>query len=327
MRKRHFGGIVPFLLCLSVIQAGCISVNLNLGGRSEMKEKILQGSSGPKILLLDIDGEITDADSPGFLSFASTEGTVSRVRDQLVLAEKKQDIAAIVLRINSPGGSPTASDSIYRQLTAYKTKNGIPIVAQLMGTAASGGYYVAMAANKLNAYPTTVTGSIGVISFGINLSGLMEKLGVANQTITSGAYKDAGSPLRPLSKAERAQLQSVVDDIYTRFVEVVEAGRPKLDSARVLELADGRVYSAVQALDNGLIDEIASLEDTLKETQKQLGAPEVRVVTYYRGLTEPSNIYSGSGPQSSLGTKEGPVARFIPRPGFYYLWWPGVPQP
>jgi protease-4 len=311
-------------LATLLLATGCISVDLGGGGRGEMEETVVLGRSGPKVLLLDIDGEITDADASGVLGWVLAEGTVARVQDELDLAERKGDVAAILLRIDSPGGSPTASDAVHRQLVRFKQAHGIPVHAQLMSVAASGGYYVAMAADRVNASPTTVTGSIGVLMLGINLSGLMDKIGVENQTLTSGPFKDAGSFLRPMRPEERKQLQSVIDDLYARFVTVVDEGRPELSAERIRQLADGRVYSAEQAHAAGLVDGVADLEDTIDALRQQLGEKDVRVVSYHRPRDVPSNIFSRTTVKMPVELETGLSSRLLPRPGFYYLWWPGA---
>lgn len=320
-RPAMAGPWLALLLCAS-LTSGCISIDVSGGGRGEMRETVVFGEKGPKVLLLDIDGEITDSDASGVLGWVLSEGTVARVQDELDLAEDKGDIAAILLRIDSPGGSPTASDAVFEQITRFKKRHDIPVYAQLMSTAASGGYYIAMSADRVVAMPTTVTGSIGVIMLGIDLSGLMDKIGVADQTITSGPFKDAGSFLRPMRPDERAQLQSVIDDLYARFVAVVEIGRPELAPERVRQLADGRIYSAPQALESGLIDEIADLERTISAIGERLGHQDVRVVSYHRKQQGPSNIYSRSSVQTPIEIAPDVATRLWPRPGFYYLWWP-----
>jgi protease-4 len=305
--------------------SGCITLDMGGSGRGDMSESVVRGDGGPKVLLLDIDGEITDSDAAGVLGWVLSEGTVSRVRDQLDLAEKHGDIKAIIVRIDSPGGSPTASDAVYRQLLDFKRKHSTPIHAQMMSVAASGGYYIAMAADRIAANRTTITGSIGVVMMGVNLTGLMDKIGVADQTFTSGPFKDAGSFLRPMKSAERKQLQSVVDDLYLQFVDVVDEGRPDLTKEEVKKLADGRIYSAQQALAVGLVDEIAPLEETIESVRKEIGASEVRVVAYHRGRESPSNIFSRSMIRADVElVPSDPVSRLWPRPGFYFLWWPGV---
>lgn len=322
-RTRRSGPVALVIAALAVLPVGCVTIDLG-GGRGEMRESLVHGRSGPKVLLLDIDGEITDRDASGVLGWVLSEGTVSRVRDELDLAESQGDIAAILLRIDSPGGSPTASDAVFRQIDRFKREYDIPVHAQLLGTAASGGYYVAMAADRIVASPTTITGSIGVIMLGINLSGLMDKIGVDDQTITSGPYKDAGSFLRPMRPEERAQLSSVIDDLYERFLAVVDQGRPQLERDRLRELADGRIYSAPQALQAGLVDEIGDLEETIDALRLQLGAQDVRVVSYHRHREGPSNVYSRTTMKAPVEIEPDAASRLWPRQGFYYLWWPAA---
>ena len=318
---------LPRLIALgaSLLLSGCITVDVGGGGQRDMRETVIQGKSGPKILLLDIDGEITDSDASGVLGWVLSEGTVARVQDELTLAERKGDIEAILLRIDSPGGSPTASDSVYRLLKEFKKKYNTPIYAQYLSVAASGGYYLSMAADQIVASPTTITGSIGVVMFGVSFSGLMEKVGIANQTITSGPFKDAGSWLKPMDPAERKQLQSVVDDLYDRFLTVVEAGRPNLKPARVRELADGRIYSAPQAKKNGLVDKIGYLEETIESIRTHLGAEQIRVVNYSRSRNPPANIYARTSINAPIEIEPEIAARVLPKPGFYYLWCPASP--
>lgn len=315
---------LSLLSLLSLLLSGCITINLPGGGQNDMTEAVVQGRQGPKLLLVDIDGEITSADASGVLGWMKSEGTVSRVRDQLALAKENNDIAAILLRIDSPGGSPSASDAVYRQIVDFKKQSGIPVLAQLMGTGTSGAYLIAMAADEVVATRTTITGSIGVILLGINFAGLMEKVGVENQTITSGPFKDAGSMLRPVTGPERAQLQSVVDDLYDQFLLVVDQGRPKLSAERIRELADGRIYSAQQAMEAGLVDRIDSLDGSVEKLRVQLGAESVRVVSYSRERRLPRNIYSRTAAPESVELSADPLAKVWPRPGFYYLWWPGA---
>ena len=197
------------LVCLFA-SSGCVTIDLP-GRRSDFVETVLYGDAGKrfgveKILLIDIDGEIITGDVMGLFG-VSRESTVARVREQLDMAATDASIKAILLRIDSPGGSATASEQVYRDIVNFKKSRDLPVVAQMLSTAASGGYYIAMAADEIQAHPTTVTGSIGVIFFGVNLSGLMEKLGVENQTLTAGVRKDTGSALRPMKSEERAQLQ------------------------------------------------------------------------------------------------------------------------
>jgi len=312
------------LVALLLGVPGCITIDLGGSQDRELVETTVMGKRGPKLLLLDIDGEITSSDSASVLGWTLAEGTVARVRDQLDRAHEENDIAALLVRIDSPGGSAAASDAVYQQLLAFKQRSRVPVVAQMMSTAASGGYLVAMAADEVVATRTTVTGSIGVILLGINLSGLMEKIGVENQTLTSGEFKDAGSMLRPMRPEERAQIQSVVDDLYEQFVQVVEQGRPKLAAEQVRALADGRIFSAPQALEAGLIDRIDGLDGTIERLRQKLGAEQIRVVSYHRKREAPSNVYSRSEAPERMQLGGDPLAHVLPRPGFHYLWLPGA---
>lgn len=314
----------PALLAAALVlaPAGCIDLGGLAGERQPLEETVVFGSSGPKLLLLEIQGPITGYEQPGLIG-PGTEGTVARVREQLQQAAR-EEVRGILLRVDSPGGGASASEVIYRQLLAFKQQRGVPIVAHVMSTAASGGYYVSMAADEIRAYPTSVTGSIGVVAFGVNVVGLMEKLGVENQTLTSGDFKDAGSPLRKMDDAEREHMQSIVDDLHARFREVVVAGRPKLEVDRVAALADGRVYSASQALGHGLIDGIGDIEDSIERLQELAGiSGPSRVVSYHRASEWRNNLFTRAprvpAVQLDLTRLLGP----LPRPGFHYLWMPG----
>ncbi len=318
---RHASAIVIALTLLGL--AGCVSVQLGGPGRGELEEKTVYGERGPKIALLDIDGVISSESERGTLGFGARESVVARVRAQLDRAEEV-GARALILRINSPGGTVTASEIVHDEIRQFREKTQVPVVAQLMGVATSGAYYVAMAADAVYAHPTSVTGSIGVLMVGVNLSGLMEKVGVENQTLVSGPFKDAGSPLRPMTEAERAQLQSVIDGLQERFVEVVSRGRPQLSRARVQALADGRVYSARQALEHGLVDGLASLPDTVEETRQRAGLERAHVVVFHRSREWRENLYSTPRPFGA-GLDLSALLPPVRPPAFLYLWWPGAP--
>jgi protease-4 len=333
------GTSVLSLGLVALFGLGCVSLDLPGTRRGELEETVVFESKGPdakkaKILILDIDGEIMASERPGFFG-AGTESTVARVREQLDRARNDEDLRAVLLRVDSPGGSVTASEQVYHELVLFRQQTGLPIVAQLMGTAASGGYYVAMAADEIQAHQTTVTGSIGVIFFGLNFSGLMEKLGVKDQTLTAGALKDMGSPLRPMKANERAELQSVLDDMHTRFREVVAEGRPKLSADEVVGISDGRIFSAPQALERGLVDGIGTIEEAVALAEKRASIDGAQVVIYHRPREWRRNLYTRSpvGPartsppfgafgsstiQLDLSSLLGPRGR----PGFHYMWWP-----
>jgi len=320
---RRLTGILA-LCALAALSGACVSIELPGGVPPPLVETTVFGSAGPKILMLQIDGVLSEESESSWLGLRR-ESVVARVREELDRARDDQAIAALLVRIDTPGGTVTASDLIYQEILRFKRERGVPVVAQLMGMATSGGYYVAMSADAVIAHPTTVTGSIGVIFTGLNLSGLMDKLGVADQTITSGKFKDAGSPLRPMRPEERAQIQSVIDDMYQRFLSVVREGRPSLAPEQVAKLADGRIYSAQQALANGLVDQVGGIEETVGVARARAGLAEARVVTYHRPREYRKNLFTAALAQGApeADVWPGPKLR-LPEPAFLYLWAPGA---
>ena len=310
------------LLAFLFLSTACI----DLGGfalmRQPLVETVVFGDGSDKLLLVDVQGAITDYEDPGVLG-TGTEGTVARVREQLQRAEDI-GVKGLLLRVDSPGGTASASEVVYRQLRAFKERMGVPVVAQFMGTAASGGYYVAMAADEIQAYPTTITGSIGVIGFGLNFSGLMEKIGVENQTFTSADFKDTGSPVRAMRDDERAHMQSIVDALHARFREVVGEGRPGLSAEQVDALADGRVHAGQAALELGLVDRIAPIEDAIERLEELAGIADSRVVTFHRTGEWRNNLFTRApaAPVVQLELDLRQLFGPLPRPGFHYLWLP-----
>ena len=227
----------------------------------------------------------------------------------------------MVLRINSPGGTVTASDILYHEITRFKERRKVPVVASILDVGASGGYYVALAADRIFAHPTTVTGSIGVLMLTVNASGLLEKVGVSASYVTSGPFKDMGSPFRALRPEERALFQDLIDGFYGRFVSIVARSR-KLDEARVRSFADGRVYAAGEALSLGLIDQIGYLEDAIAAARGAAGLTEARVVTYHRPRQYRATIYSSADVPPAATSLPDLARMVVSGPKFLYLWWP-----
>ena len=210
-------------------------------------------SIGEKVAVVDIRGVISGSDE--------TIKLIHTYRDD-------PSIKAIVVRIDSPGGSVAPVQEIYSELKKLEK----PIVASMGGSAASGGYYVACAADTIFANPGTLTGSIGVIMQFTQLKGLYDKVGLGHQVIKSGDFKDTGSPFRDLTEQERTVLQSTVDDVYNQFVDTIfEARENLLTRAEIVELADGRIYSGRQALDSKLLDQLGNLPDAIKTAGELAG--------------------------------------------------------
>jgi protease-4 len=204
-------------------------------------------------------------------------------------------VKAVILKINSPGGTVTASDVIYHEVKRFRKKKNIPVIAAMMDLATSGGYYVAMAADKVIAHPTTVTGSIGVLAFRFNAKELMSKIGIQNETISAGEKKTLLYPFEPLTPEDRAILQSVIDNLHGCFKNVVTEARGELSAEQVEKLADGRIYDAKQALENKLIDSIGYIDDAIDLAKKEAGVDRARVIKYHRPSGYKNNIYSQAG--------------------------------
>lgn len=211
--------------------------------------------------------------------------------EQLRRVEEDDMVKALVLRIDSPGGEVVATDELHTRLMRLKQLRDIPIVVSMGSTAASGGYYLATAGDAIFANPNTLTGSLGVIFQLFNYNEAAAKLGVKQYAIKSGRYKDIGSPARPLTDPERQIFQSLVNESYRKFVDVIVKGR-NLSRQRVLEIADGRVYSGEQAKLLGLIDEFGDLEEATRHALSLSGEQEAMVVRYNDQLSISKLLFS-----------------------------------
>jgi protease-4 len=316
-------------LMIAVLVAGCSVISLDLSPkiRPLTEETVEGGKSGPKILLMDVSGMLSDEGTQPILNLGTPPPRVPmlvRIREELKKAEEDRQVRALIVRINSPGGTVTASDIMYREVLSFKERTRLPVVAIMMDVAASGGYYLALAADTIIAHPTTVTGSIGVIMLSVNAEGLMQKIGVAATAIKSAEHKDMGSPFRALTPDERAVFQSVIDDLQRQFLAKVVAHR-KLSPETVRTLADGRVYTADQALAHKLIDQIGYMSDAVALAKRAAGVDEARVIVYHRPRQYRATYYalaedaSGAGLNASLS---GMASLAASGPRFLYLWWP-----
>src|SRR5687768_11316273 len=221
---------LSFLVIFCLLSAGCgvpsflITPVANSNTLEESEVQPGKGWSPGKIAIIEVEGLLMNARSGGFLQ--PTENKVSLFAQQMETAANDRAVKAVVLRINSPGGTVTASDIMYSLVRDFRTKTGKPVIASTQEVAASGGYYVALAADEIVAQPTSVVGSIGVIFTTMEFSGTMEKFGVTGTSIKSGPLKDMGSPLKPLELPEREVMQAMVNDYYARFVGLLRERRP-----------------------------------------------------------------------------------------------------
>lgn len=205
-------------------------------------------SGEDRIALIRIEGVILDAQE--------TLGELKKFSEN-------PSVKAIVLRIDSPGGGVVPSQEIYDAVRRVRTKSNKAVIASMGSVAASGGYYIAAATDRIVANPGTLTGSIGVIMEMANVEGLLQKIGVEGVVVKSGKYKDVGSPLRKMSDEERGLLQTVMDDVHKQFIEAVAEGR-SLEVPEVQALADGRIFTGRQAKAAKLVDELGNLDDAIQ---------------------------------------------------------------
>jgi len=221
-----------------------------------------------------LTGEAGVADSGVKIAVVRIEGMISsdvaqRTVEQLTKYREDSSIGAIVLRIDSPGGGVASSQDIYEEVKRLRT-NGKLVVASLGSLAASGGYYVACAVERIFANPGTITGSIGVIVQLANAEALLRKIGIESTVITSGPFKAIGNPTQPLRPEEREVFQALVDDVYQQFVEAVATGR-NLPYAEVRQHADGRIFTGRQAKESHLVDELGTLQDAVSYAASTIG--------------------------------------------------------
>ncbi len=323
MRRRY---LMLFLSAIIAI-SGCAVPKIKLfsDDTEPLREFTLQGKKKGKVLLISVKGIISDEPQRSFLR--PKPSMVQEIVSQLQLAEKDKDILAVILKIDSPGGSTTASDILYHEIKAFKERKKVKIVAVMMNLAASGGYYVSLPADHIIAHPTTVTGSIGVIFIRPKIVSLMEKVGLAVEVDKSGKNKDMGSLFREATDAEKRIFREIVEDLGDRFVNLVIENR-KLSPEAVDKITSARVYLANDALDLNLIDEIGYLSDGIKKAKGLSDLPEdAKVIVYRRTKYPDDNLYNTStyfqGIQKMpLIDLNVPDALTHLRAGFYYLWAP-----
>lgn len=274
-----------------------------------LRHKGIPAPGREKIVILPIDGVITHEN--GTIRGDTVENLVATIDD----LKDDDDVKAVILRINSPGGSIGAVQDIYGALAKLKSKGKI-IVSSFGDISASGGYYVASLSHKIYCQPGTLTGSIGVILQMPNVQGLLTKLGVSFETIKSGQMKDAGSPFRALLPAEREYFTEVMKDAFDQFYQAVKTGR-KMDDAALRPLADGRIFSGRMALQLKLVDGLGGLDDAIEVTKKLAGLegknPQVVVHRDKKSIEKILQLLSKS-PVSEL------VSTATEAPQLLYLW-------
>jgi len=283
------------LLGLFLLLSGCISVKgLLAPGAAPLKEHVVMGEGRAKILVVDISG-ILVMDRLGPDIFNKRDPVLSRLREELDLASKDKNMIGLLLRIDSSGGSVTASDILYHEISRFAQERQLPVVALVLDKALSGGYYVALAADEIIVHPTSVVGGVGVVAFKFNLAGLLEKWGIADDSVKSGEYKDFWSPLRASSPEEAALMQGITDRLHRRFIDLV-AERRGIKDCTLKQVAKGTLFDAKPAQALGLVDSLGYFDDAIGRVRQLAGAERARVIIYRRPSANAGSIYAAANP-------------------------------
>ncbi len=268
-----------------------------------LKETVVQKDKGlwvrDKIAIIDVDGVLQNGRIGGLLG--SSDNPVSLFVEKLDKAQRDKHVKAVVLRLNSPGGTVSASDIMYHRLMEFRKNSHKPVVSCMLGVAASGAYYLACGSDGIMAQPSTITGSIGTIMQTMSFAGTMQKLGIKAVAIKSRELKDLASPLHDLTDKERQVLQGIINQYYQQFLAVVLRGRKGLTRAKLMQLADGRVYLAARARQYGLIDRIGYMDDAIRWAKHLAGIKKAKVVIYSRPFGYKPNVYGSAKAQAKAG--------------------------
>lgn len=321
---------LAFLLVPGILP-GCVRVTVPVelfAGDAPLRETAVLGDGSAKIAQIDLSGLIADARTPRLLG--QGPNPVDAFLARLRKAEEDPSVAGVVVRINSPGGTVTASDILHREIVEFRARCGKPVVASLGEVAASGGYYVALACDEIISEATTITASIGVIIPTVNISDGLSRIGVHSRAITSGPNKDLANPLAPMREAHAEILQGMVDSMYARFLAKVDHNRPGLSVAHRSEATDGRVMTGERAHEIGLVDRLGGLGDAFDRVRAIAGVERARLVKYHAegvvvrtpyALTDAPGA-SGDGRDVSLIDLGGAWLDGLEAGRAYYVWVP-----
>jgi protease-4 len=302
-------------------------------GGQALQSTVIQSDSrwgSPRIAVIDVSGVLSNTDRQGLLSTGLNP--VAAFTEQLAAAAIDPQVKAVVLRINSPGGSVTATDMMYRELLRFREQTGKPVIAMMMDVAASGGYYLACGADEIVAYPTTLTASIGVLLQTVSLKPALQRIGIETETLVSGSNKAAGSPFETLSEDQRKLLQNIVDDYAASFKSIVREARPSIPADRFDTLTDGRVMTGSDALQAGLVDRVGDLRDAFTLAFQAAGFERGDVIKYHRPLDYVASPYAttpSGNPSTQINLIQIDASDLLDqlgtRVGAYYLWQPELP--
>ena len=328
-RRRRWPFVVGGLVALGllVLTVGVVVVVLAAGATGPSaqtavyEEEYVSGTGPVKIAVVPVEGTIASADStvPGVQPPVTPEGLADALRQ----AEEDPSVAAVVLEINSPGGGVAASDEMHQSILDFKESSGKPVVVAMDSVAASGGYYISTAADRIVANEATLTGSLGVVVPLRNFSEAADKYGITQKYIKSGEFKTMGSSWKELTPEEREIFQTIVDQEYAEFVSVIVEGRG-LPEERVREIADGRIYSGQQARELGLVDSFGGLDEAAEISQDLANVQAATVVRYVLPESFTDVLLARLAPQEPEALRIAEEAGLTLEPKPYYLYLPGA---
>ena len=310
------GVALLFLLFGSLVSLPSLST-----GGMRLAATTVSGEIGqPKVAMIPLQGIL--------MSYGVSADPAQVLKAMLSKAESDPAVEGLILLVDSPGGGITTCDIMHKAITDYAVETGEPIVVLMRNMAASGGYYVSCPADYIIAHPTTITGSIGVLMPMYDFSALMRFLRISNRTVKSGEFKDMGSMFAEKSAQqrdrEREVLEGIVNEMHERFVKIVADGRG-MDIEVARKLSDGRIYTAQQAKENGLIDETGYEEDAIAKVAQMIGAPEAHVVRYFRVRSFTERVL-GSAREPGMAEQLERVLGIHGGAPLMYLWTPPVPE-
>ncbi len=316
-------GLNLLLILVAISAAGQFGVPQ---GQDAFQEVSVEGEGEQKILVMSIEGMITDQPGGGSL-FAPRMSPVDRIKKQLDRAADDEQIKGIIMKVDSPGGGVTASDRIYHEIEKFKKERpNVYFLSLMENVAASGGYYVSAPSDYIMAHPTTITGSIGVIMQFFVVEGLLKKLDIKPISVIpdKAEKKDLGSPYKSFSEEDRQIFKEIISEMYERFVDITAKGR-NLDREKVIKLADGRIYHARQAVENGLIDETGYFGDAVEKIKSRQNLKKARIVKYNERVSLFGSVQAAVQSSSNSRVVSPRIERVLlgkSPPKFLYLWSP-----
>ena len=326
-RRRKWPFVVGGLVALGLVGLAVFAVVLILAlgiasgptAPAVYDEEYISGDGPEKVAVVPVEGTIASADD----SLGGTQPTVTPegLSEALRQASGDPSVAAVVLEVNSPGGGVTASDEMHQSILDFRENTGKPVVVSMGDVAASGGYYISTAADRIVANETTLTGSLGVIFEITNFAEAADKYGIKQVVIKSGKYKDIGSAFREMTPGEREIFQSIVDESYSQFVDVISEGRG-IPEERVRKIADGRVYSGAQAEELDLVDSCGDLDEASATAGRLAHSNDTTVVRYVQEPTLADTVLARLSPQEPQAQQIMDAAGLNLEPKPYYLYRP-----